>query len=148
MCSDRIGCLLSFPLAFPPSGDTHRCLGERDPASCRRVRGAAGETGTIETMGGKANSSGTSCFCQRPHRMGIDVNSIFHHINNEHQISGLSCISFQVNASGINSNKPLSPVLKHVRPGLRLRGRHKYLRRIIQRITSEPLLFSRQPSSH
>lgn len=57
MCSDRIGCFLSFPLAFPPSGDTHRCLGERDPASCGRVRWGGG--GTTETT---SEEWGTSCF--------------------------------------------------------------------------------------
>lgn len=89
MCSDRIGCFLSFPLAFPPSGDTHRCLGERDPASCGRVRWGGGDDRDDEwgvrhqLLPGGVNS--TSRHTQR-------------YMNDKQRISGVSCISFQMNA--------------------------------------------------
>lgn len=116
----------------------------RRERSCRRIRGAAGEMGTIETMSGTANDSGTSCFCQRPHKMGIDVNSIVHHVvwymNDRHQISGLSCTFFQVNASEISSNKPLSPIVEHIPTKVQAQRRTFHLLRKIQRMMSEPWL--------
>lgn len=63
MCSDRLGCFLSFPLAFPPSGDTHRCLGERDPPPA----GAFGGSWWKREGGDRDGNRGTSCFLSVTH---------------------------------------------------------------------------------
>lgn len=126
MRSDRIGCFLSFPLAFPPSGDTHRCLGERDPASCGCVQGQLVKTGRWRPRVKKRRR-------RRHQLLSVGVNSTSRrtqrYANDKQRISGISCIPFQVNApQRARLTRWLRSEVASI-PMLRLREGHTYLQR-------------------